>query len=104
MLPTDAAYGSDRSGLISGYLFHPGAQGQPMDTIQAARWLEGRNTTDGAFAWLHFNLANAATERWLREHLDSVDAFFDALHEGSRSTRIEYAHNAGQLKQAIGLK
>ena len=94
MLPTDAAYGSDRSGLISGYLFHPGTPGQAMDTVQAGHWLEGREAANGAFAWLHFNLANAATERWLRAHIGSVDAFFDALHEGSRSTRIEYAHDA----------
>ncbi|MBS0355649.1 MAG: transporter [Proteobacteria bacterium] len=63
--------------------------------MRASRWLSGAEVApDGAFAWLHFNLANAATERWLREHLGEVDAFFDALHEGSRSTRIEYAHDA----------
>ncbi|MBS0347413.1 MAG: transporter [Proteobacteria bacterium] len=95
MLPTDASYGSDRSGLISGFLFRPGAAGEALDTARAARWLSGAEVAhDGAFAWLHFNLANAATERWLREHLGEVDAFFDALHEGSRSTRIEYAHDA----------
>lgn len=95
MLPTDASYGSDRSGLISGFLFRPGAAGEALDTTRAARWLSGTEVShDGAFAWLHFNLANAATERWLREHLGEVDAFFDALHEGSRSTRIEYAHDA----------
>lgn len=95
MLPTDASYGSDRSGLISGFLFRPGSAGEMLDTARAARWLSGAEASqDGAFAWLHFNLANAATERWLREHLGEVDAFFDALHEGSRSTRIEYAHDA----------
>ncbi|WP_088179443.1 transporter [Zoogloea sp. LCSB751] len=95
MLPTDASYGSDRSGLISGFLFRPGAAGEALDTARATRWLSGAEVAhDGAFAWLHFNLANAATERWLQEHLGEVDAFFDALHEGSRSTRIEYAHDA----------
>lgn len=95
MLPNDASYGSDRSGLISGFLFRPGAAGEALDTTRAAHWLSGAEPAhDGAFAWLHFNLANAATERWLREHLGEVDAFFDALHEGSRSTRIEYAHDA----------
>lgn len=98
MLPTDAAhnaYGSDRSGLISGFLFRPGASGEAMDTQAAAAWLQGGGPApqDG-FAWLHFNLANAATERWLRAHLGEAEAFFDALHEGSRSTRIEYAHEA----------
>jgi hypothetical protein len=48
VLPTDAAYGSDRSGLISGYLFHPGTPGQAMDTVQAGHWLEGREAANGA--------------------------------------------------------
>jgi len=95
VLPNDASYGSDRSGLISGFLFRPGFAGEALDTTRASHWLSGAEPAhDGAFAWLHFNLANAATERWLREHLGEVDAFFDALHEGSRSTRIEYAHDA----------
>lgn len=95
MLPTSPAYGSDRSGLISGFLFRPGTAGIPLDTGMAAQWLRAtRPEEDGAFAWFHFNLANAATERWLKEHLGEMEAFFDALHEGSRSTRIEYAHDA----------
>jgi zinc transporter len=93
--PSDASYGSDRSGLISGFLFRPGRAGEPINTAGAVRWLKGHEPADdGAFAWLHFNLANASTERWLRDHLGEVDAFFDALHEGSRSTRIEFAHDA----------
>lgn len=95
MNPSDASYGSDRSGLISGFLFRPGRAGEPINTAGAVGWLKGDEATDdGAFAWLHFNLANASTERWLRDHLGEVDAFFDALHEGSRSTRIEFAHDA----------
>ena len=95
MNPSDASYGSDRSGLISGFLFRPGRPGEPMNTAGAVRWLKGEMpAAEGAFAWLHFNLANAYTERWLRDHLGEVDAFFDALHEGSRSTRIEFAHDA----------
>ena len=98
MIPADSSYGSDRSGLISGFLFRPAAAGTPLDTAGAARWLAEAGAEaeagDGAFAWLHFNLAHAATERWLRDHLGEVDEFFDALHEGSHSTRIEYAHAA----------
>ena len=98
MIPADSSYGSDRSGLISGVLFRPAAAGTPLDTAGAARWLAEAGAEaeagDGAFAWLHFNLAHAATERWLRDHLGEVDEFFDALHEGSHSTRIEYAHAA----------
>ncbi len=66
-----------------------------MDSRAAGSWLRGEAPADAGFAWLHFNLANTATERWLRNHLgEEADDFFDALHEGSRSTRIEFAHNA----------
>jgi zinc transporter len=38
---------------------------------------------------LHFNLSHASAERWLREHAKLPSEFFEALHQGSRSTRIE---------------
>lgn len=92
---TDTAYGSDRSGLISGFLFRPGEAGCALDTQGAADWLQETQPTEaGVFTWLHFNLSHAATERWLRAHLGAEEVFFDALKEGSRSTRIEYAHDA----------
>ncbi|MGL4409449.1 MAG: transporter [Zoogloea sp.] len=76
-------------------MFRPGRPGLPMDSRAAGSWLRGEAPADAGFAWLHFNLANTATERWLRNHLgEEADDFFDALHEGSRSTRIEFAHNA----------
>jgi len=40
---------------------------------------------------LHFNLSDASAESWMRAHLGLPEEFFDALHEGSRSTRIEDA-------------
>jgi zinc transporter len=45
----------------------------------------------GEFIWLHFNLSNAASEKWLRHHATLADEFFETLHQGSRSTRIELA-------------
>ena len=47
----------------------------------------------GDFVWLHFNLSDAAAERWIAQNLEVAAEFFDALHEGSRSTRIEDAHD-----------
>ena len=44
---------------------------------------------DKGFLWLHFNLSQASTERWLREHAPLPPEFFEALQQGSRSTRIE---------------
>ena len=43
----------------------------------------------GDLLWLHFNLAQAATERWLKDHAMLPGEFFEALHLGSRSTRVE---------------
>ncbi|MCM0045593.1 MAG: transporter [Burkholderiaceae bacterium] len=39
--------------------------------------------------WLHFNLSQASTEKWLRDHAPLPPEFFEALQQGSRSTRID---------------
>jgi zinc transporter len=88
----EVTYGADKNGLICGYLFAAGQPGVPVGLEDAVRWLrqpapEGR----GDFVWLHFDLTNAATERLIETQLDVVPEFFQALREGSRSTRIEDA-------------
>jgi zinc transporter len=84
------SYGSDDSGLVWGFLI-----GQGATTIDAANAVERlRAPTPGQFVWLHFNLANANSERWLRAHAALGDDFFEILHQGSRSTRIEVADHA----------
>ena len=96
-------YGSDRHGLICGFRFAAGQAGQPLALEQAQQWLtevrasisadtaDGPGAADGAFIWLHFNLSDASAEGWMQAHLPLPPEFFDALHEGSRSTRIEDA-------------
>jgi zinc transporter len=88
-------YGSDPNGLICGYLFRGGAAGEPIGLEGARAWLREMEGTDatGDFVWLHFDLTDAGAERWLAEQPEIATAFFDALHEGSRSTRIEDAHD-----------
>jgi len=91
------AYGADMSGLICGFRFAPGEPGSPIgadDVAAALRQPATGGDPDGAFYWLHFNLAHAASEHWMRSHLDLPDAFFDALVEGSHSTRIEQQDGA----------
>jgi zinc transporter len=88
--PLDSFYGSDRTGLIWGYAFAPPADGQPIDPNALGSVLEAVAATTGSFAWLHFSLANAASSRWLRDHVELPDAFFEAL-EAHSSTRIELA-------------
>ena len=89
------SYGSDQSGLVCGYLFGraPDGQGLPLDGDGARQWLMEREQHPGEFVWLHFNLANTASEKWLHEHTALPDEFYESLHEGPRSTRIELADN-----------
>ena len=89
-MPLPSPYGSDRNGLICGYLFAANSAGQPITLDQALAWLAAPLApAQGGFVWLHFNLADAAAESWMRSHLALAPAFFEALHEGSHATRIE---------------
>ena len=90
----DIPYGSDPDGLICGYLFAQDGPGVAVDLQSALAWLrDERAAAARGFVWLHFNLADAGAEPWIARNLDVVPEFFEALHEGSRSTRIEDAHD-----------
>ncbi|WP_188915951.1 transporter [Pseudoduganella buxea] len=91
MLLEAVEYGSDQCGLVCGYLFGRQAQPIPIGAGDAVAWLRERAAHPDEFIWLHFNLANAVSEKWLREHTALEDEFYDCLHAGSRSTRIEQA-------------
>lgn len=82
-------YGSDESGLVWGFLIGEGVGTVPINT--AAALVQMRAPVPGQFVWLHFNLSNAASERWLRTHGGLDENFYEILHQGSRSTRIEVA-------------
>ena len=83
-----STYGADSSGLICGFRFSGDGRGIPTSSDEALAFLNESQEADG-FIWLHFNLAHAATGKWLREHLALSDVFHEALHDGSRSTRVE---------------
>lgn len=86
------SYGADQSGLICGYLFDRQHAGRLLHTTQVLDWLKAPQDKErDGFLWLHFNLTHAATEKWLHEHTASPDEFYETLHQGSRSTRIEHA-------------
>lgn len=95
----DFNFGSDKNGLICGFLFEAGGSGSAIDLDSTLRWLQlGANASPAdnssdSFVWLHFNLSDAAAEGWIAKHLNVVPEFFEALHEGSRSTRIEDAQD-----------
>ncbi len=85
-------YGSDQSGLICAYLFTGQEAGKALRSEEVLQYLDqAQNLAPTHFIWLHFNLANASTEKWLREHSQSPEEFYESLHQGSRSTRIEHA-------------
>jgi zinc transporter len=95
------SYGGDEAGLISGYLFDASAPepARAIDSAQAAAWLaeeRGRECTqdDRSYVWLHFNLSHAHAERWLLRHANLSDTFYETLHEGLPSTRIERADDS----------
>lgn len=91
----DVTYGSDTAGLVWGYLLGPDkVAAQAVNSTQALAWLHDATRKAGEFIWLHFNLSHAASEKWLRAHAGLSDEFFETLHQGSRSTRIELADNA----------
>ncbi len=93
METTSITYGSDQSGLICGYVFDGNSSGRAIGTEDAKTWLRERGRQEhGQFIWLHFNLANANSEKWLKERAGLPDEFYETLHEGSRSTRIEHAN------------
>ncbi len=85
-------YGSDDSGLVWGFLIGEGVGSAPIDTSGVIERLH--QPLPGQFVWLHFNLSNAASERWLRSHAGLDENFYEMLHQGSRSTRIEVAEDA----------
>ena len=101
------SYGGDEAGLICGYLFDADAPEpvRAIDSAQAAAWLDTGSVRDGpgaapgrasspAFLWLHFNLSHAQAERWLLRHAQLSDTFYETLHEGLPSTRIERADDS----------
>ena len=81
-------YGSDRNGLVWGYRFEPGKPAVPVTSDQVAAELAATRDT-GTFYWLHFSLANAGTERWLRQFTTMPEAFYSEFHTPSSATRVE---------------
>jgi len=94
----ESTYGSDKSGVVWGYVFAPGDAGRPVTSDEAAERLAEFSVDEArGFLWLHFNLANAASEIWLKQHLTLPDAFYESLHQGAAhrsSTRVEQADDS----------
>ena len=90
--PALSSYGADDTGLICGFAFAPGEPPRALASeglAEAVAALRAGELAGAGFAWLHFNLAHTATERWLQRHAALEAGFFEALADGLRSTRIE---------------
>ena len=85
----DTSFGSDRNGLVWGYVFHPDQAAATVDADAAARLLASSPDDRPWFLWLHFSLSNAAAERWLRQHADLPEPFLAGLRDSGVSTRLE---------------
>ena len=83
----------DERGLLCGFLFLPGAAGRPLALEEASAWLAAPPAERQGFVWLHFNLTDASAERWMQDHAALPTEFYEALRQGSRSTRIEDAQD-----------
>ncbi len=84
---------ADLFGLLCGFRFRPGESGREVSWSEAVGCLRAPPEPE-EFIWLHLNLAHASCERWMSANLDLPEEFFEALHEGSRSTRIEHIDSA----------
>lgn len=90
MISTESRYGSDKHGLVWGYLFEPGQAAAHIDSDAASEWLAAQQREPSkSFLWLHFSLSNAASERWIKQYLDLPATFHESLHELETSTRLE---------------
>jgi zinc transporter len=85
---------TSQSGLVWGYRFSPDGLGSAIDVTAVRETLISCPVipADG-FLWLHFNLSQAATEKWLRANLSLPEEYFEAWNSGLRSTRIEQIDN-----------
>jgi zinc transporter len=82
----------DATGLICGWRFCAGEAPLALDPSrleEVVAQLRQRPPGDHSFVWLHFNLANAGATRWLQRHAGLPSAFFEAVNDEMRSTRIE---------------
>ncbi len=73
-------------------MFSPESVARPIDSVAALDWAnQVRDPQDPEFVWLHFSLGNGSSTKWLADHLPLPAQYFETLHEGEGSTRIEQA-------------
>lgn len=84
--------GVDNAGLVWAYKFTLGLSHEILSTKDLPKVLG--DPCSQSVSWLHFNLSQASTEKWLRANTALPAEFFEALQQGSRSTRVEQVDDA----------
>lgn len=79
----------DPTGLVWGYWLGDDIATPVRTDVIGASIAATSDENAPRFLWLHFNLSQASTEKWLRDHAPLPPEFFEALQQGSRSTRID---------------
>jgi len=88
------SYGAQQNGLLCGFRFTPAEGGRPIGLAEAVECLKAPHSPDDpTFVWLHFDLTDASAQAWMQANLPLAPEFFEALRQGSRSTRIEDAQD-----------
>jgi zinc transporter len=83
----------NQHGLLYGFVFHGQAIARAILIDEAIQWLQPQQPTEQeGFIWLHFNLSHQSTLKWLKDHLELPDQFYDSLSDEGSSTRIELAN------------
>lgn len=83
-------YGADPTGLVWAFRFEADGSARAIESEEAAEALASTDgPARGTFLWLHFSLASAASEQWLRSHVELPAAFYDSLTHSAGSTRLE---------------
>jgi zinc transporter len=85
----------DPAGLVWAYRLRAGSATEALGAAQLNHmFVQKAAGTSDTPLWLHFNLSQASTEKWLREHTPLPPEFYEALQQGSRTTRIELVDDA----------
>lgn len=86
---------ADPSGLVWAFRCQKSA---PVKSLSLSDWSRDSKSLEPcdavSFVWLHFNLSQAGTEKWLRANTPLPPEFYEALQQGSRSTRVEQVDDA----------
>ena len=91
-MSTDASteFLATQSGLVWAYRLDRRGGAVPVAAPELLPALQSHQLEEkDDLLWLHFNLSQAATEHWLKDHASLPAEFFEALYLGSRSTRVE---------------